>query len=95
MHAWHTLHGCSDHTRTSAGATQEGAVAVIRISGAQAVAVAMDIFRSGHQQHAVWDPRSHRVYHGHACDDSGEILDEVNFLATCMLAPCQAGALTY
>lgn len=60
-----------------AGPAQEGAVAIIRISGSNAMRMAMAVFRPGHKPQEGWTPRSHRVYHGHACSASGGVIDEV------------------
>ena len=60
-----------------AGPAQEGAVAILRISGYHAVPLATTVFRPGHKPPGSWRPRSHRVYHGHACHASGAVIDEV------------------
>ncbi|KAK9844355.1 hypothetical protein WJX74_001232 [Apatococcus lobatus] len=67
------------------GPAQEGAVAIIRISGLHAMRIAMAVFQPGHKPQDSWRPRSHRVYHGHACNASGGVIDEVLMLP--MLAP--------
>ena len=61
----------------AAGTAQDGAVAIIRLSGAKALTVAASIFQSVHAQQPSWGPQSHRVYHGHACGPSGNVIDEV------------------
>ncbi|KAK9867994.1 hypothetical protein WJX84_004642 [Apatococcus fuscideae] len=67
------------------GPAQDGAVAILRLSGQKAVAIATAVFRSGHRKSNLWRPCSHRVYHGHACHADGTVIDEVLMLP--MLAP--------
>ncbi|KAK9827404.1 hypothetical protein WJX81_008606 [Elliptochloris bilobata] len=74
------------------GAQPGAAVAIVRLSGPEAVAVAQRVFRQsgGHRgdqggTQAPWQPETHCVYHGRLVDDSGAALDEV--LALAMLAP--------
>lgn len=78
-HLLHNLHDKPKHSETfvQAGPAQEGAVAIIRISGSNAMRMAMAVFQAGHKPHGGWKPRSHRVYHGHACSATGGIIDEV------------------
>ena len=58
-------------------------MAVIRLSGPDAVATAQHVFvPSSRQQQSVhmqepWQPESHRVYHGRAVGPDGAVLDEV------------------
>ena len=82
MH-WRGLHENLEQSETivQAGPAQEGAVAIIRISGNNAMPMAMAVFRPGHKRQNGWKPRSHRVYHGHACSASGGIIDEVSLHA--------------
>lgn len=65
-----------------------GAVSIIRLSGAEAVALAQQVFQpasGGGTGSAGWKPESHRVYYGRAVDAAGSTLDEVLLLA--MLRP--------
>ncbi|KAK9814788.1 hypothetical protein WJX72_011484 [[Myrmecia] bisecta] len=68
---------------------QQGSVAIIRLSGTDAVHIAGEIFcrsaAKGPSPGASWRPKTHRVYHGHVLAAAGNILDEVLLLA--MLAP--------
>ncbi|GFR47846.1 hypothetical protein Agub_g9626, partial [Astrephomene gubernaculifera] len=57
-----------------------GSVAIIRISGSDAVAIASKVFRPGGRVRADWRPESHRVYYGTAVDPEGRLLDEVLLL---------------
>lgn len=78
--------GCSTVSLTiglSAAGAQQSAVAVIRLSGPDAVATAQHVFvpssrrqQSGYLQE-LWQPESHRVYHGRAVSPDGAVLDEV------------------
>ncbi|DBB01794.1 hypothetical protein WJX77_008352 [Trebouxia sp. C0004] len=63
---------------------QQGSVAIIRMSGPDAVLIASSVFvpTSSKKQ---WMPKTHRVYHGHVLDAEGGIVDEVLLLS--MLAP--------
>lgn len=58
-----------------------GGIAVIRISGPQAIAIADKVFRGCRLEEA----QTHTVHYGHVVDQAGNILDEV--LATVMRAP--------
>ena len=61
-------------TAVAAGA---GSVAIIRVSGPQAEAIARSLFRPAGQQ--VWE--SHRILYGHVQDpSSGEVIDEILLL---------------
>lgn len=63
-----------------------GAVAIIRISGSEAVEVAAKLFRPNGRFQFNWRPASHRVYYGTAVDPEDEgVLDEVLVLP--MLSP--------
>ncbi|KAL4440664.1 hypothetical protein ABPG77_000373 [Micractinium sp. CCAP 211/92] len=65
-----------------------GAVSIIRLSGANAVPLAQQVFQPGSGSRAggkMWKPESHRVYYGRAVDAAGGTLDEVLLLA--MLGP--------
>lgn len=74
---------------------QGSAVAIIRISGAEAVPIATMLFRRGAPPTAPppvaapapprFTPQTHRIYYGHAVNASGQLLDEVLLLP--MLAP--------
>ena len=59
-----------------------GGIAVIRVSGDDAVAIVGKIFKSTKN---LLDVPTHTVHYGHITDDSGEVIDEV--LVTVMLAP--------
>lgn len=62
-----------------------GGIAVIRISGTRAVAIAEAVFRpSANRPHPLASAPSHTVHHGHV-DREGVLVDEV--LATVMKAP--------
>ncbi|XP_044947978.1 tRNA modification GTPase MnmE-like isoform X2 [Hordeum vulgare subsp. vulgare] len=61
------------------------AVGVVRLSGADAVAVAARVFRPARKSPAPWRPRSHSVEYGLALDGDGGVIDEV--LVVPMLAP--------
>lgn len=65
----------------------EAAVALVRISGPEAVAVARRVFAPGAKgSKRSWQPESHVLYYGWVHDGaSGEALDEV--MAVAMLAP--------
>ena len=58
---------------------QSGAIAIIRLSGCEAFALAKKLFQPSAlaQQAPDWMPQSHRIYHGHAVDESGNHIDEV------------------
>jgi hypothetical protein len=90
---------CSTHARTrvqhcpvdswqclSFVGAQQSAVAVIRLSGPDAVATAQLVFvpssRRQQPEHLQepWQPESHRVYHGRAVGPDGAVLDEVDAL---------------
>jgi hypothetical protein len=83
--------GCSTISLTvglPATGAQQSAVAVIRLSGPDAVATAQHVFvpssrrqQPGHLQEP-WQPESHRVYHGRAVGPNGAVLDEVGALDT-------------
>ena len=68
------------------GASQ-GAVAVVRISGRDALHVGARMFRRGARGEAGrstpsnWMPKSHRVYYGHVVDDRRCVVDEALLLA--------------
>lgn len=72
------------HNRTIAAISTPpgtGGIAVIRISGKDALAIADKVFRGKR----LTDAPSHTVHYGHAVDADGNVLDEV--LATVMRAP--------
>ncbi|KXZ55825.1 hypothetical protein GPECTOR_2g1376 [Gonium pectorale] len=62
-----------------------GSVAIIRVSGSDAVPTASKVFRPGGRFRFDWQPKSHRVYYGTAVDGDETVLDEV--LALVMLSP--------
>ncbi|KAM3271699.1 hypothetical protein ACQJBY_042104 [Aegilops geniculata] len=62
------------------------AVGIVRLSGADAVAVVRRVFRPARREEpAPWNPRSHFVEYGVALDGDGGVIDEV--LVVPMLAP--------
>ena len=69
------------------GPSLAGAVAIIRLSGTDAIAIASRVFRTGRGGRFKfgWRPESHRVYYGTAVDGDGVIIDEVLFIS--MLSP--------
>ena len=64
---------------------QGGAVAILRLSGPDAVAVAGNIFRPSGSRTCLqlWQPESHRIYHGHILDSEGRLVDEAS-LCRCL-----------
>lgn len=62
-----------------------GSVAIIRISGSEAVPIASKVFRPGGRYRLGWAPATHRIYYGTAVDSEEKLLDEVLFLP--MLSP--------
>ncbi|GIL86170.1 hypothetical protein Vretifemale_14570 [Volvox reticuliferus] len=62
-----------------------GSVAIIRVSGTEAVSIAARVFRPGGRFRFGWQPQSHRVYYGTAVDGDERLLDEVLLLV--MLSP--------
>ncbi|GIL54000.1 hypothetical protein Vafri_9551 [Volvox africanus] len=62
-----------------------GSVAIIRVSGTEAVSIASRVFRPGGRFRFGWQPESHRVYYGTAVDGDERLLDEV--LLIVMLSP--------
>ncbi len=61
---------------------QQGSVGIVRVSGAEAVAIARRLFRVAGRQ--MWE--SHRILYGHVCDPvTAEVVDEALLLL--MLAP--------
>lgn len=75
-----TCKPCLEHSPTGA---QQGSVAIIRLSGPEAVRIASAVFKPS-QRKSSWAPKSHRIYHGHVLDTDGSIVDEVLSSAT----PC-------
>ena len=60
------------------GPTTQGAVSIIRLSGDDAIAIATSVFSSTTTSTPSWNPESHRIYYGHACDCiTNQIIDEV------------------
>lgn len=55
---------------------QKAAVAIVRVSGSEALDIAGKIFRLRSKER-TWNPKSHRVYFGDAVDPNGHVLDEV------------------
>lgn len=80
---------------------QQGSVAIIRLSGLQAVSTAAALFRPSSKM-PNRAPKTHRVYHGHVLDAAGNVVDEVRDLprihslsslqgrASCLASNCQA-----
>ncbi|KAG2447372.1 hypothetical protein HYH02_007700 [Chlamydomonas schloesseri] len=62
-----------------------GSVSIIRLSGTDAVPIALKAFRPGGRFRIGWKPASHRVYYGTAVDGDENVLDEVLLLV--MLSP--------
>ncbi|KAG2494350.1 hypothetical protein HYH03_007407 [Edaphochlamys debaryana] len=67
------------------GMSEQGTVAVIRVSGSEALAMAAKVFRPGGRFRLGWEPETHRVYYGTAVDGDENLLDEV--LLLCMRSP--------
>lgn len=76
----------------------QAAVAIIRLSGPKAVAIAGAVFRSGTRtsggsggSSVDWEPTSHRMYYGTAVGPDGTVLDEVSCLSDLQVtaAACQ------
>lgn len=65
------------------GSHSQGSVSIIRMSGTDAVDIARQVFKSPSRE--TWNPKTHRIYYGHAYDFEGNVLDEV--LALVMLGP--------
>jgi tRNA modification GTPase len=53
------------------------AVGIVRLSGAEAVAVVGRVFRPARKEPVPWKPRSHFVEYGFALDGDGSVIDEV------------------
>lgn len=60
----------------------------MRISGADAVAIAARVFWPGGRFRFGWKPRSHQVYYGGVVDGDGALIDEAVMIP--MLAPRSA-----
>ena len=56
---------------------QQGSVAIIRLSGPEAVQIAASVFKPS-QGRTSWAPKTHRIYHGYVLDGDGSIIDEVS-----------------
>lgn len=78
--------------------SQQGAVAIVRLSGTSAVEIVGRLFRPARRakdkiSHAnLWKPQSHRVEYGTLVDELESLVDEVQKLKMiwCMHAPkCQ------
>ena len=57
-----------------------GGVGIVRLSGPEALEIALRLFKrpGRHDEPAVWQPESHRLYYGHIVQpDTGQVLDEV------------------
>ena len=65
----------------NAGA-QQGSVAIIRLSGPDAVQIASSVFVPSSSK-KQWTPKTHRIYHGHVLDTEGGVVDEVQ-TGTCI-----------
>lgn len=63
---------------------QQGSVAIIRLSGPEAVQIASAVFKPSNRR-SPWVPKSHRIHHGQVVDTDSTIVDEVLLLT--MLAP--------
>lgn len=62
-----------------------GAIAIIRISGAQAIAISDSIFSSVKKDFSLKNAKGYSVHYGNIVNDSGEVIDEV--LLTLFCAP--------
>lgn len=62
-----------------------GAIAIIRISGAQAIAISDSIFSSVKKDFSLKNAKGYSVHYGNIVNDSGEVIDEV--LLTLFRAP--------
>ena len=62
-----------------------GAIAIIRISGAQAIAISDSIFSSVKKDFYLKSAKGYSVHYGNIVNDSGEVIDEV--LLTLFRAP--------
>lgn len=69
---------------TDDAGAQQGSVAIIRLSGPDAVQIASSVFVPSSSKKA-WMPKTHRVYHGHVLDTEGGVVDEVT-TGTCICA---------
>lgn len=67
------------------GPTSQGAVAIIRISGSDAIDVSSRLFRPNGRHKPGWRPITHQLYYGTVVDDEGAMIDEVLLLP--MLSP--------
>lgn len=54
-----------------------GAIAIIRISGAQAIAISDSIFSSVKKDFSLKNAKGYSVHYGNIVNDSGEVIDEV------------------
>lgn len=85
---WDTL---TDGPGTAGG--HSGSVAIIRLSGPQAIPMSAEVFVPGPPKSAsetlgdapAFQPQTHRIYYGHVIDASGSVVDEVLLLP--MLRP--------
>lgn len=75
------MRGATDTIVAQATAAGESGLSVVRISGASALAIASKLFRGAD----LLTAESHRAYHGHVVEASGERIDEV--LALVLRAP--------
>ncbi|GBG71736.1 hypothetical protein CBR_g9146 [Chara braunii] len=74
----------------TAVAGQQGAVAIVRLSGRDAIAITSRVFQPARKRrkaggNATWRPESHRVEYGTVVDGDGRPVDEV--IVVPMLAP--------
>lgn len=82
----HSCEADSDTIAAIVTGPQQAAVAIIRVSGPEAISVAGQVFRHRNKRNfGSWQPVTHRVYYGNAVNRAGQNLDEV--LAIAMLAP--------
>jgi tRNA modification GTPase len=70
------------------GPATQGSVAIIRVSGSDAVQVAARMFRPGGKFRFDWRPESHRVYYGKAVDGDEVVIDEVGGALLLLLLRC-------
>jgi hypothetical protein len=83
---------CTGHTNIVTGASPQGSVSVIRLSGMEVWEVAQRVFRPGGKFQFKWLPESHRVYYGTAVNSEEQVLDEVR-KGPCNADTCPMGAV--
>lgn len=77
---------------------QTGGVAIVRVSGDEAVSVVRRIFWPGPRARtrSAWAAESHRAVYGSVCEDDGSVVDEARRVAArqelCLLTPSPSGS---